>query len=330
MSMKRRDETGASRPLGRSRLAPSPTGAQHVGNARTFLIAWLDARCDGLEVVLRIEDLDTPRTKAWANDQILEDLIWLGLDWDVQVPNASQRENRYREILDLLRRQEQIYPCTCSRSEIEQSASAPHENSLDGVVYPGTCRERTSVDAQQLDEQGARYAWRFRFASGPRAWCDALYGEQSLEPARQLGDFVVARNYGPSAYQLAVVVDDHDQGITRVVRGSDLIFSTYRQLDLYRALGWDPPQMLHVPLVVGPDGKRLAKRHGDTRLSTLREQKVAPEKLVGYLAWSLGWLERPRPISPKELLSKLGDNPDWRSRLPRSPWVFRECDLFSS
>lgn len=315
-----------ARPL-RSRLAPSPTGAQHVGNARTFLVAWLDARCEGAELLLRIEDLDTPRTKTWARDQIIEDLHWLGLDWDVQVPDASQRADRYEEILAVLRRDGRIYPCTCTRSEIELAASAPHESTLDGAIYPGTCRHRTADDARRFDEQGVKYAWRFRFPEGILPWHDALHGAQSLDASRCLGDFIVARNYGGAAYQLAVVVDDHDQAIRRVVRGDDLIYSTFRQLALYSALGWSPPQYLHVPLVVGSDGKRLAKRHGDTRLSTIREQNVAPKRLVGYLAWSLGLVDQHSAITPRELYELVQDRPGWQSRIPKEPWVFRIQDL---
>lgn len=311
----------------RARLAPSPTGAQHVGNARTFLVAWLDARCRDAELLLRIEDLDTPRTKPWARDQIFEDLRWLGLTWDEQVADSSQRTDRYGEILAQLRRDQRVYPCTCTRSEIEQAASAPHESVLDGTVYPGTCRDRSADVARDLESQGIRYAWRFRMPRGIQTWRDELHGFQSLDPSEQLGDFIVARSYGPAAYQLAVVVDDYDQGVTRVVRGDDLIYSTYRQFALYAALGWHPPEYLHVPLVVGTDGKRLAKRHGDTRISALREQHVAPERLVGYLAWSLDWMPQGAVATPRELCELLQARPGWQSILSRKPWVFRREDL---
>jgi glutamyl-tRNA synthetase len=311
----------------RARLAPSPTGAQHVGNARTFLVAWLDARSSGSELLLRIEDLDTPRTKTWAANQILVDLKWLGLDWDRQVPHASQRTDRYSDVLEILKQTERVYPCTCTRSEIDEAASAPHEGTLDGAVYPGTCQTRSADEARRLDEQGIKYAWRFRMPPGVQSWRDELHGVRSLEPLLALGDFVVARNYGPAAYQLAVVVDDHDQGITRVVRGDDLIYSTFRQRALVEALDWIPPNYLHVPLVVGTDGKRLAKRHGDTRLAYLCEQGIAPERLIGYLAWSLGWIERGQSITPHELVSLLATRPGWRSDLSRQPWTFRMQDL---
>ena len=304
------------------RLAPSPTGAQHVGNARTFLVAWLVERSQGGSLLLRIEDLDTPRTKDWATQQAVDDLAWLGLDWDAVGSLQSTRVIRYQQVLFQLQAMELVYPCTCSRSEIEESASAPHESALDGIVYPGTCSQRSVADARELDARGERYAWRFRMPSGEMRWNDLLQGHQSLDAQRLLGDFVVARNYGPTAYQLAVTVDDHDQNITRVVRGDDLIYSTYRQLAIYHALDWTPPLWLHVPLVIGPDGKRLAKRHGDSRLSLMREQKLAPERLIGILAASLGMQRTDAPISATELLGIVSDKPDWWQSIPRAAWVY--------
>jgi len=286
------------------------------------LVAWLDARCRGGELLLRVEDLDTPRTKSWAHDQAIEDLRWLGLDWDAMAPRQSERSERYAAVLDALKSDERIYPCTCSRSEIESSASAPHEGVLDGVCYPGTCSHRSAAEALELERQGARYAWRFRMQPGEMEWDDAIHGRQALDAKRCLGDFVVARNYGPAAYQLAVVVDDHDQAITHVVRGDDLIYSTYRQRALYAALGWTPPYCMHVPLVIGRDGKRLAKRHGDTRLSTLREQNVAPESLLGRLAHSLCLTPDAEPISAPELLQITLRDPHWQQHIPHSPWVY--------
>jgi len=304
------------------RLAPSPTGAQHVGNARTFLVAWLLERASGGRLLLRIEDLDTPRTKDWASQQAIDDLRWLGLDWDAVCPLQSERETRYQSILSQLRHRELVYPCTCTRSEIEASASAPHESLLDGTIYPGTCSHRSAMDAEAFDAQAIRYAWRLRFPAEPQTWLDELHGPQSIDARRQLGDFVVARNYGPAAYQLAVTIDDHDQSISRVVRGDDLIYSTYRQLALYQALGWSPPLWVHVPLVIGPDGKRLAKRHGDSRLSLLREQNVAPERLLGALAASLGLRPSRAPITAAELVDVVRDQPDWLREIPRAAWVY--------
>ena len=307
------------------RLAPSPTGAQHLGNARTFLVAWLACRQAFGKLLLRIEDLDTPRTKPGATEQAIEDLKWLGLDWDVTLENSfaiqSNREHRYAEILEQLKRQDQIYPCTCTRSELEQAASAPHESILDGTVYPGICSHRCPSDSEQLDQLGAKYAWRFRMPGGVQTWTDDLFGRQGLNAKEMLGDFVVARSYGVTAYQLAVVVDDHDFGINHVVRGNDLVFSTYRQNALYEALGWEPPAWLHLPLVVGIDGRRLAKRHGDTRLSHYRKQGVAPESIVAYLANSLGLQDCGQRISPHGLLCELEQRVDWIGCIPRENHV---------
>lgn len=313
------------------RLAPSPTGAQHVGNARTFLVAWLRCRLASGQLLLRIEDLDTPRTKSGAAEQAVEDLRWLGLDWDDletgPLSLQSLRTDRYNEVLQQLQAKELVYPCVCTRSEIESSASAPHESHLDGVVYPGTCRNYSVGDAAALTATGRRFAWRFRMPSGIMRWRDELHGLQELDPQAALGDFVVARSYGEMAYQLAVVVDDHDWGITEVVRGADLIYSTYRQIAIYEALGWETPRWLHVPLVVGADGRRLAKRHGDTRLATFRAAGVRPEQLIGHCALSFGWLDRYREMSAQGLFDLLVGNNDWLTQLPRSAWVFSETLL---
>ena len=286
------------------------------------MVAWLIERSQSGRLLMRIEDLDTPRTKDWATQQAVDDLAWLGLDWDDLVSLQSTRAIRYQQVLSQLQSMELVYPCTCSRSEIEESASAPHESALDGIVYPGTCSHRSVADAARLDASGERYAWRFRMPADEMRWDDLLQGHQALDAERLLGDFVVARNYGPTAYQLAVTVDDHDQNITRVVRGDDLIYSTYRQLAIYQALEWSSPLWLHVPLVIGPDGKRLAKRHGDSRLSLMREQKVAPERLIGKLSASLGLQKTDAPISATELLGIVCAKPDWWHDIPRAPWVY--------
>lgn len=306
------------------RLAPSPTGAQHLGNARTFLVTWLACRLAQGRLLLRIEDLDTPRTKPGAIQQAMDDLRWLGLDWDSdENPSAlgtfllqSERENRYAEVLAQLQEKNLVYPCSCTRSEVESAASAPHESILDGVVYSGHCSNRNPSDAKGLLDQGIAFAWRFRFREGFLSWFDELYGLQRLKAKELLGDFVVGRSYGVTAYQLAVVVDDHDSGVNHVVRGNDLIYSTFRQQAIYEAMGWQSPHWLHLPLVVGADGRRLAKRHGDTRLSRYRETGVSTESLLGELAYSVRLLDSKRKISAQELLSELRSNKHWIQQIP--------------
>ena len=281
------------------RLAPSPTGAQHVGNARTYLVAWLSARARGGSVAVRVEDIDSPRIKPGAAEQALDDLRWLGLDWDGEPVVQTSRLERYESALEALKRQELVYPCTCTRSDIASAASAPHADQ-DGPTYPGTCSGRTVADAASLDRP---YAWRFRVTETP-AFVDGFAGEVKLDLRTAGGDFVVWKTVGTPAYQLAVVVDDAEMGITEVVRGDDLIPSTPRQLLLYRALGFAPPRFAHVPLVVGEDGRRLAKRHGDTRLSAVRDARVSPQSLVGLMAWSCGWLAEPEPVEARDLLPR--------------------------
>jgi glutamyl-tRNA synthetase len=297
----------------RGRLAPSPTGAQHVGNARTYLIAWLAARSRGGRLALRIEDIDSPRIKAGAAEQASADLRWLGLDWDDDPLIQTQRLTQYQAALERLQAQELVYPCTCSRTDIERAASAPHAEH-EGAVYPGTCAGRSVRDAAALGDRP--FAWRFRVSSALPDFDDQFCGRVSVDPRESGGDFVVWKSAGTPAYQLAVVVDDAAQRITDVVRGDDLLPSTPRQLRLYRALGLPAPRFTHVPLVVGPDGRRLAKRHGDTRLAALRAVGVGPDALVGLLAWSCGWLPQVQPISAAELV------PLYRlSTIPRSPFV---------
>ena len=300
------------------RLAPSPTGAQHVGNARTYLIAWLSARSAGGRVVLRIEDVDSPRIKTGAAAQACDDLRWLGLDWDGEPLVQTQRLALYETALDKLREQELVYPCTCSRADVERAASAPHLDH-EGPVYPGLCAHRRAADAATLGDQS--YCWRFRVPATSPAFVDGFLGPTTFDLRTLGGDFVVWKaprgDIGATpAYQLAVVVDDAAQGVTEVVRGDDLVPSTPRQLLLYAALGLTLPRFVHVPLVVGTDGRRLAKRHGDTRLATLREASVTAENLLGLLAWSCGWLERVRPVTMRELLSRFR-----LDTIPRGPFV---------
>jgi glutamyl-tRNA synthetase len=301
------------------RLAPSPTGAQHVGNARTYLIAWLSARAKGGRIVLRMEDIDSPRVKAGAAAQACADLRWLGLDWDEGPVVQTARLPLYQAALKRLQAQELVYPCTCSRGDIERAASAPH-GEHEGPGYPGTCAQRRAGDAAAL--AGRPVAWRFRIGAGPWTYEDGTRGHTEVDLASLGGDFVVWKSAGTPAYQLGVVVDDAALGVTEVIRGDDLVPSTPRQLLLYQALGLPPPTFVHVPLVVGPDGRRLAKRHGDTRLAALRAAGVQPQALLGLLAWSCGWQDRLEPVTLAELL------PRFRlGTIPRAPFVLEPALL---
>ncbi|MBI2480888.1 MAG: tRNA glutamyl-Q(34) synthetase GluQRS [Planctomycetia bacterium] len=309
-------------PVGR--LAPSPTGAQHVGNARTYLLAWLSIRSRDGRVVLRIEDLDSPRVKAGAIQQAIDDLRWLGLDWDegpdVGVANApylqTERLDLYREAFELLHVGGRVYPCTCSRSDVLAAASAPHANQ-EGPVYPGICASRSAKDADALADQP--FSWRFHTSNTDRQLNDLCSGNRQMNVAKELGDFVIAKADGTPAYQLAVVFDDHAMGVTEVLRGDDLLPSAFRQLELYEFFGWQPPHFAHVPLVVGPDGRRLAKRHGDARLSTLREQGVSAERLLGLLAQSCGLRATAEPTTACDLLANFD-----LAKLPRNPFVYQD------
>ncbi len=279
------------------RLAPSPTGSQHVGNARTYLLAWLAARSRGGRVALRIEDIDIWRNKPHAAAEALDDLRWLGLDWDGDPVVQSARLPAHAAALAVLKRRELVYPCTCTRSDITAAASAPHAGQ-DGPTYPGTCAGRSAADAARLT---VPYAWRFRVRHTP-AFGDEVVGRVEIDLRDHGGDFVVWRSANVPAYQLAVVVDDAAAGVTHVLRGDDLIPSTPRQVLLYEALNLPVPTFAHVPLVVGPDGRRLAKRHGDARLSALRAAGVGPGALLGLLARSCGWQTEATPTTARELL----------------------------
>ncbi len=302
------------------RFAPSPTGALHLGNARTFLIAWLRCRSQGGRMLMRMEDLDHPRVKPETVGQVYEDLRWLGLDWDEPVDESgnlaayvqSERLEYYRQAFNELKGKGLLYPCRCSRKDIEESQSAPHERGTGRLTaeeqkelyYPGFCREKSIEQpdnpADCSDEKAP--AWRFRVDPGTTRFDDVFCGVCESDVSVWSGDFVVARNLSAPSYQLAVVVDDAAMGVTEVVRADDLLLSTHRQLKLYKSLVLNPPAFLHVPLVVGTDGRRLAKRHGDTRISEIRRCGTSPESVIGWLAYTCGWCEFGAQISAKELI----------------------------
>jgi glutamyl-tRNA synthetase len=305
----------------RGRLAPSPTGVLHLGNARSFLLAWLDARSRGGEILLRVEDLDGPRVRAGAEAEALADLRWLGLDWDGAVVRQSERAASYEDALVRLGAAGRAYPCTCTRGDVESAASAPHAGD-EGPLYPGTCRGRWRDAAEAERTSGRTPCWRF-LTPPPRdpavivEFVDRVRGAVRCDVGAELGDFVIHKRDGQAAYQLAVVVDDAAQGVTDVVRGDDLLPSAARQILLQRALGLPQPRYAHLPLVVGRDGRRLAKRHGDTSLRQFRAQGVPAEALVGWLAAVSGLQARAEPRRPADLVNDFS-----LARVPRSAVVW--------
>lgn len=295
----------------RGRFAPSPTGSLHLGLARTALLGWLRARSLGGEFILRSEDIDSVRTVAGAAERMLVDLRFLGIDWDegpdVGGPHGpyvqSLRLDVYRDALELLVRKGRVYRCSCSRKDVA-IASAPHGPSEFGPVYPGSCRKGPR-------DPGAACALRFRLEDGLPHFSDLVLGE--VEPTAR-GDFVVQRADGVVSYQLAVVVDDAAMRISEVLRGADLAGCTGWQLALYGALGAAPPRFAHVPLLLGPDGKRLAKRSGAKPIAALRAEGVPAERVVGALAASVGLLPAATSVRAAELiadfeLAKLRETP---------------------
>ncbi len=263
-----------------TRLAPSPTGALHLGNARTFLVNWCLARASGWRVVLRVEDLDTPRVKPGVIDATVETLRWLGLDWDEGPLIQSDDLGVYADAMRTLAAGGLVYPCDLTRTQIEAAASAPnegdHEPRFDASLRPAT-RPRVFEDRATN--------WRLAVDAGPVRFEDRFLGAVTVDVCREVGDFVVWTKRGCPSYQLAVVVDDARQGVTEVVRGDDLLGSAGRQTLLYRALGLgEPPAYTHLPLVRGADGRRLAKRHGDTRLDHYRARGVPAERVLALLA----------------------------------------------
>ncbi len=305
-----------------TRLAPSPTGALHLGNARTFLINWALARQNNWRIVLRIEDLDTPRVKL-AGGTVVESTIntlqWLGIDWDTgPIIQSDDREHHLRAIQKLVA-QRKAFPNALTRKELEAMSvqSAPQAGSHE-ASFPSTLRPDLSEVPTHFED--AHPAWRFMAPNETVNFHDECAGNQSINPAQTIGDFVVWTRRdlaapGQPAYQLAVVVDDHRQGITHIVRGDDLLDSTARQLLLYRALGYTPtPTYFHLPLVVGQDGKRLAKRHGDSRIDTYRQHGATPEHVIGLVAAWSGIESTPRPMK----LTEFRDRFDLH-KLPRSP-----------
>jgi len=322
-----------------TRLAPSPTGALHLGNARTFLINWALARQSSWKIVLRIEDLDTPRVRPQAQQQAIDDLRWLGIDWDEGPFYQMNDLSPYVAAIEQLHSAGRVYPCSCSRSEIALAQSAPNQGDHE-PRYPGTCRSKlgdmfryeNADDVQPMlekmllprssDSESGTQALRLFVPDESISFFDFVAGLQSINVQQQVGDFVIATKANLPAYQLAVVIDDARQGVTDIVRGDDLIPSAARQLWLYRYLDLTPlPTYYHLPLVVGEDGRRLAKRHGDTRLSWYRDQGVAVERIIGWIARTCGITENDVPMSASEFAKGLNIH-----TLPHEQVIFKNDD----
>lgn len=287
----------------RGRFAPTPSGRMHLGNLLAALLAWLDARSSGGELVLRIEDLDRQRTSPELAAQLMDDLRWLGLDWDEGglEPTYMQscRTAYYEDAFRTLGEKGLLYPCYCSRTE-RMAASAPHRD--DGaVVYSGKCFHLTQAERAELERQGRRPAWRVRCPDLAVTVEDGNCGTYTENLAHDCGDFIVRRSDGVFAYQLAVVVDDALMGVNHVVRGRDLLCSAPRQAWLHRVLGYEPPRFFHTPLLLASNGRRLAKRDHDLDMAALRE-RYTPEELTGQLACYAGLLDRPEKVTARELV----------------------------
>ena len=280
------------------RFAPSPSGRMHLGNVFSALLAWLSVRSRGGRMILRMEDLDPDRCRPEYMETLRDDLDWLGLDWDAEQTPQSRRTDAYRAEFEKLSQLGLVYPCYCSRAELH-AASAPHAS--DGTaIYAGTCRNLTPEERAQKTR---RPAWRVRVPEEEISFHDRLQGDYTENLARDCGDFIVRRSDGVYAYQLAVVTDDAEGGVTEVVRGRDLLSSTPRQIWLQRMLGFPEPEYCHVPLLVAPDGRRLSKRERDLDLGALR-QLYTPEELLGKLAALANLQPEAAPVRAWELVSR--------------------------
>jgi glutamyl-tRNA synthetase len=298
----------------RGRFAPSPTGAIHLGNVWTALLAWLDARQRGGVFVLRMEDLDPDRSRPHWAAQLIDDLHWLGLDWD-EGPDTGgpyapytqdQRRTLYAEAVARLAEQDLIYACYCTRAEVRAAASAPH--GLAGREHcPNNCWMLSPTDRQAREAANRKPCLRVRmpYEPAPVHFTDLCQGSIVEDVAQAAGDFVIRRADGVHAYQLAVVVDDGAMAITHVIRGADLLDSTARQMWLYRALGYAPPHFGHVPLLIDPDGHRLSKRQASLAVAALRAAGKRPAEIIGRLAYWAGLIAAPAEVLPHDLIGTL-------------------------
>ena len=280
-------------PVGR--FAPTPSGRMHLGNVFAALIAWLSVNSRNGQFVLRMEDLDTQRTSADFAQVLREDLLWLGLDWDVETPAQSTRSAVYDGYFEKLKDLGLLYPCYCTRSQLH-SVNAPHLS--DGTyVYPGTCRDLTEEQKASFDRKPA---WRVKVPKSTWELTDLCQGDYTQDLAAECGDFVVRRADGVYVYQLAVTVDDGEAGVNEVVRGVDLLSSAPRQMYLQELFGFQKPTYGHVPLLMAADGRRLSKRDQDLDMGALRNRCTA-EQVLGALAYASELIDQNKAISAGEL-----------------------------
>ncbi len=278
------------------------------------------ARQNGWRIVLRIDDLDSPRVKKGSADESIETLRWLGMDWDEGPVYETESLAVYSEYLQKLADSGLIYPCSCTRKQIASaSLSAPHAGQHE-VRYPGTCRPRQPTPVLVSSFPPGKVAWRLRVPDEAISFTDKFAGPVEINVNRQVGDFLVTNKESVAAYQLACVVDDQLAGVTDVVRGDDLLDSTPRQILLSRMLGIPPVNYWHLPIVVGEDGQRLAKRHGDTTIASYRKAGVAAERLLGLIGDWCGFGCR-KEIDPGGFLDRFSPE-----RVPRNRVVFRKSD----
>ena len=292
------------------RFAPSPTGPLHIGNLRTAMIAWLCAHQRDGELLLRFEDLDRANSKSEHEVRQINELAQLGITFGSNIIRQSERFDLYRDIVEGLRQHDLVYSCYCTRREILESTQAPHGPTIEGA-YAGTCRNLSARDRSEREHSGRPPAWRLRANNEEYIVDDLVAGRTTT----MIDDMVLFRNDGVPAYNLAVVVDDAAQGVTQIVRGDDLLLGTGRHIHLQKLLGYPTPQYVHVPLVVGPDQERLAKRHGAVTLEDLSQQGVGTQEVLGELARSIG----SQVVQPKSVNDLLEDFS--LDRLPRSPFT---------
>ncbi len=294
--------------MSRGRYAPSPTGFLHLGNARTALAAWLHTRRSGGDFILRVEDLDSQRSKPEFIEANMNELRWLSLDWD-EGPDVggsyepyvqSHRHHFYQQALETLQQNGHLFECYLSRKDLQEVASAPHAQSS---VYGEHERTLNAEVKEQKQQEGKLPSLRFRVPDKTPEFNDLLSGKKFFSARHDVGDFVVRRADGEWAYQLAVVVDDIAMNITEVVRGDDLLGSTAAQLLLYEALGKAPPTFMHVPLVADESGQRMSKRKGSLTLTSLKEAGVKARRVIGLLAFSMGFLGTLEEVTLQDLLS---------------------------